>query len=275
MYFLFVLLSRPPPADLLDISEVEQNIAASENPNDQFRAVCDVVRLPGVDPLDALRLLMIYALRYERSRPDRVAELKRFVSDTLDVRDSIALVDTLLGYGGSSVRGGGGAGDLVFGGGSVFSKLTSTVKRGLNGVSNVFTQHEPVVVNLLDQLARGRLSKQAFPYVGPEPPVSKFSTVVVFYVGGATFEESAKISAINSGALPLGGAGGSGAGAAAGAGSASPGTQQQPFKVVLGGTAILNSKQFLAELKRIHDGGVAIDVAGGGGAGDRGAGMGM
>jgi len=134
-------------------------------------------------------------------------------------------------------------------------------------VENVFTQHEPHVVSLLSQLARGKLTKTSFPYCGPEPPTGRFSTVVVFIVGGATFEEATKVAAINSGALQIGGATGGLGGA-----PAAPAGTPPPFKVVLGGTTILNSRAFLAELKRMHDGGVAIDV-GGGGAGGAGTGF--
>lgn len=236
-------------------------MACSENPNDQFKSITECIRAhPDIDPLDALRLLMIYTLRYEKSRPDRVAELRRFVSDSVDgVKESISLVDTLLSYGGASVRG-----SDLFGNSSVLSKLSSQVRRGVNGVDNVFTQHEPHIVTLLDQLARGKLTKQTFPYVGAEPPQGKFSTVVVFIVGGATFEESAKVAAINRGELQLGGP--SGGPAASSGQSVVP-----PFKVVLGGTTVLNSKAFLAELKRMHDGGVAIEV----GPSSAGAGTGM
>lgn len=36
----------------------------------------------------------------------------------------------------------------------------------------------------------------------------RFSTVIVFYVGGTTYEEAAKVAAINNGTLSIGGAGG-------------------------------------------------------------------
>ena len=253
-----------PTADIFEISEQEQNVACQDDPNDQFRSITDLVRSLGatMDPLDALRLLMIYTLRYERSRPDRVGELRRFMCDSVDgLRDNVGLVDTLLQYGGAGVRG-----SDLFGSGSVLSKLSSQVRRNMNGVSNVFTQHEPHVVSLLDQLARGKLTKAAFPYVGAEPPQGRFSTVMVFIVGGATFEEAAKIAAINRGELQLGGVGASS--------SSSTPSAAPPFKVVLGGTTILNSKAFLAELKRMHDGGVAIDIGPASGSG-AGAGTGM
>lgn len=246
----------------MEVSELEQNVACQDSPNDQFKAIVELVRTSGssLDPLDALRLLMLYTLRYERARPDKVTELRRAMIDGVEgLRESVGLVDSLLQYGGAGVRGS----DLFGSGAGMLSKLTSQVRRGMNGVANVFTQHDPHLVSLLDQLARGRLTKAAFPYVGAEPPSGKFSTVVVFIVGGSTYEEAAKVAAINSGALQIGGPlGPGGTPLPIPSASASPGVP--PFRVVLGGTTVLNSKAFLAELKRMHDGGVAVEIGGAG-----------
>ena len=248
------------------MSEAEQNIAASDAPNDHFRAVSELVRTPGVDPVDALRLFMIFALRYEKSKPDRVAELRRLLTETPLMSESINLVDALLAYGGAGVRGG----DLFGTAAGLVAKLQSHVTRNMRGVENVYTQHEPVMVGLLDQIARGKLSKQAFPYVGNEPPGPRFSTVIVFVVGGVTYEEATKVAAINSGALQLGGAAAGGAASPTVPGGAA---SAPPFRVILGGTAVLNSEQFLAELMRLHTGHVAVDVAGSGNAGGAGTGL--
>lgn len=237
---------------IFELSEVEQNVACSaDSATDHFSAVVEVLRTPGIDPLDALRLLMIFALRYEKSKPEKVAELRRFVREIAG--DKVDLVDTLLAYGGASVR----SGDL-FGtsSGGMLSRLTRAVQLGVRGVENVFTQHQPLLVSLLDQLAKGRLAKAAFPYVGAEPS-TKPSTVIVLIVGGVTFEEAAKIAAINAGQLSIGGAGAPSM--STGAPSAAGGSSAPPFRVILGGTQILNSRQFLAEL--IADGTAVVDMA--------------
>ena len=118
--------------------------------------------------------------------------------------------------------------------------------------SNVYTQHSPYVVSLLGDLAKGRLKPRDFPYTGADPgPGARFGTVIVFYVGGFTYEEAAKVAAINEGKLPLGGT--SGGGGAAG-GTVSAGVAA-PFRVILGGTSIHSSQSFIAELMSTRDGG--------------------
>ena len=92
----------------------------------------------------------------------------------------------------------------------------------------------------------------------------------IFVVGGVTYEEATKVAAINSGALQLGGAAAGGAASPTVPGGAA---SAPPFRVILGGTAVLNSEQFLAELMRLHTGHVAVDVAGSGNAGGAGTGL--
>lgn len=68
------------------------------------------------------------------------------------------------------------------------------------------------------QLFKGKLSKSLFPYFGTEMPPSKLSTVMVFIIGGCTFEEAARVATLNA-------------------------SDSAPAAVVLGGTMLLNSKR--------------------------------
>jgi len=86
--------------------------------------------------------------------------------------------------------------------------------QNISGVPNVFTQHEPLVGSIVQQLQRNKLSKTMFPFMGPEL-TGPMSNIIVFIVGGATYEEACKVASLN--------ASGSGA------------------HVILGGTATHNS----------------------------------
>jgi hypothetical protein len=68
----YLVLSSSPFTDIFELSEVEQNVACNSDASEHFTAVCEVLRIPGIDPIDALRLLMIFALRYEKTRPEKV-----------------------------------------------------------------------------------------------------------------------------------------------------------------------------------------------------------
>jgi hypothetical protein len=112
----------------------------------------------------------------------------------------------------------------------MLAKISSSVKRGVKGVENVFTQHEPLLVSMLDQLRRNKLSKALFPFAGSDAPTAQVGNVVVFIVGEATYEESVKVAEMN----------------------AETKKNQALPRIMLGLTAIHNSKSFLAEMARLN-----------------------
>ncbi len=64
--------------NLMELSALEQDVSSgADSPSDQLRDICQALSEPKIDPFDALRLVMLYALRYERSKPDKVAELRK------------------------------------------------------------------------------------------------------------------------------------------------------------------------------------------------------
>jgi hypothetical protein len=69
----------------------------------------------------------------------------------------------------------------------------------------------------VQQLVKGKLSKSLFPFAGAEMPAVRMSSVIVFIIGGVTYEEAAKVAALNA-------------------------TEGHP-RVILGGTMVLNSKK--------------------------------
>ena len=212
-----------------------------------FKSIAELLSsTPRVDAFDALRLLMIFSLRYEKSAAGRCAELRRLVSEWGVGAKHLDLLDTLLSYGGAAAR----SGDL-FGTGAadkLLSRFTSAFRSSLSDATNVYTQHTPYLVTLLGELARGKLKTGLFPFTSGDPgPGARFGNVIVFVVGGITYEETAKVAGINAGTVPLPGAGGA---------SGSPATPAHaPFRVILGGTSMLSSGSFVAELMSMRDGG--------------------
>ena len=94
----------------------------------------------------------------------------------------------------------------------------------MRGVENVYTQHSPVLQTTLQDLIKGRLSTASYPFLeGAGTTRDKPQDVVVFIVGGATYEEAKMVAQVN---------------------ASSPGV-----RVVLGGTGIVNSKNFWDEVE--------------------------
>lgn len=136
----------------------------------------------------------------------------------------VDLVPKLLAYHHSlrAAPAAGGFSDL-FESSSIFSGARDRFK-GLKGVENVYTQHSPRLEATLQNLIKARLKEQQYPFVeGGGSTRDKPQDIIVFILGGATYEEAKIVAQVN---------------------ASSPGV-----RVVLGGTSIHNSKTFLDEVE--------------------------
>ncbi|KAF8160191.1 Sec1-like protein [Pholiota molesta] len=102
--------------------------------------------------------------------------------------------------------------------------------KGLKGVENVYTQHTPHLSQTLENLFRGRLKKQ----VTPSLKVLEPQDVIIFMIGGTTYEEARTITLLNQDPV-----------AASNAGIANPGG----VRLLLGGTCIHNSSSYIEMLR--------------------------
>lgn len=93
----------------------------------------------------------------------------------------------------------------------------------MKGVENVYTQHSPRLESTLQDLIKGKLSQGLYPFVeGGGQTRDKPQDIIVFMVGGTTYEEAKMVAQVN---------------------ASSPGV-----RVVLGGTTVHNSTSFLEEV---------------------------
>lgn len=92
------------------------------------------------------------------------------------------------------------------------------------GIENIYTQHTPLVKELVEQLIKGKLREASYPFLGN---LSNFKErpqeIIVFMIGGITYEETCAIQTINR----------------AYAGN---------IKILIGGTYIHNFKSFIDEV---------------------------
>uniref|UniRef100_A0A671QXN6 Vacuolar protein sorting-associated protein 45 n=1 Tax=Sinocyclocheilus anshuiensis TaxID=1608454 RepID=A0A671QXN6_9TELE len=146
---------------LMEVSEVEQELACQNDHSSAQQNVRRLLQNPRVSEIDAVRLVMLYALRYEKHSssilPSLMEELNR---KGLSERHR-KMVQAVVEYGGKRVRGS----DLITPTDAV--AITKQFFKGLKGVENVYTQHQPLLHDTLDQLIKGRLKDSQFPYLGP------------------------------------------------------------------------------------------------------------
>ncbi|KAM7373737.1 hypothetical protein PAMP_008567 [Pampus punctatissimus] len=165
---------------LMEVSEAEQELACQNDHSSAQQSVRRLLQNPRLTELDAVRLVMLYALRYERHSSSILP----------------ALMDEL------SRRG--------------------VSERHRRGVENVYTQHQPLLHDTLDQLIKGRLKDSQFPYLGASSLRDRPQDIIVFVIGGTMYEEALTVYNLN---------------------RSTPGV-----RIVLGGSNIHNTKSFLEEV---------------------------
>uniref|UniRef100_A0A8C2WY53 Vacuolar protein sorting-associated protein 45 n=1 Tax=Cyclopterus lumpus TaxID=8103 RepID=A0A8C2WY53_CYCLU len=145
---------------LMEVSEVEQELSCQNDHSNAQQSVRRLLQNPRLSELDAVRLVMLYALRYERHSSSALPALMDELSRRGVSERHRKMVKSVVEYGGKRVRGS----DLVTPTDAV--AITKQFFKGLKGVENVYTQHQPLLHDTLDQLIKGRLKDSQFPYLG-------------------------------------------------------------------------------------------------------------
>uniref|UniRef100_A0A668SRN0 Vacuolar protein sorting-associated protein 45 n=1 Tax=Oreochromis aureus TaxID=47969 RepID=A0A668SRN0_OREAU len=145
---------------LMEVSEVEQELACQNDHSSAQQNVRRLLQNPRVSELDAVRLVMLYALRYERHSSSILSSLMDELSRRGVSERHRRMVQAVVEYGGKRIRGS----DLITPTDAV--SITKQFFKGLKGVENVYTQHQPLLHDTLDQMIKGRLKDSQFPYLG-------------------------------------------------------------------------------------------------------------
>jgi len=222
---------------LMDVSQFEQELACTDDHSSHLRELMAKLQSSKVKIPDKLRLGLLYALRYET-----IGNLHRVRSAMQKggvPNDMLELMDSILQYGGTKVRAPGLYGEDH--NQNLVSKMTKSFMTSVQGVSNVYSQHVPRLMDIINAAAKGKLKPETCPYVpGSRSSSSSIKSssshgsssdviheeIIVFMVGGVTYEEATKVSEFNE-SNPAG------------------------IKVMLGGSTVHNSTSFLEELKAL------------------------
>ncbi|KAH9936618.1 Sec1-like protein [Fomitopsis serialis] len=219
-------LSRLVERDkMLDLGEVEQGLATGSGAD--LRSVQALITNPIIQPWNKLRLVILYALRYQKSQANNVASLINLMLENGVNREDAKLVYMILNIAGSDQRQ-----DDLFSAESLFAKGRSALK-GLKGVENVYMQHQPHLAETLEDLFRGRLRDTSHPFLdgaGPNASLQRPQDVIIFMIGGTTYAEARVIAMLNQESTQ--------------SGASSAGT-----RLLLGGTCVHNSSSFVEMIR--------------------------
>lgn len=201
---------------LMLVSQTEQELACSGGQAAAFEDVTKLLNDESVSDIDRLRLVMLYALRYEKESPVQLMQLINKLASA-SPKYSPGFVQFLLKQAGVDKR----TGDLY--GNRDFLNIARNMARGLKGVENVYTQHQPLLSQTMENIIKGRLRDADYPYVDNQYHNGRLQDVIIFIIGGTTYEEARVVSLLN---------------------ASTPG-----IRFILGGSVILNSKRFLKDLE--------------------------
>jgi vacuolar protein sorting-associated protein 45 len=142
---------------LLDVSAFEQELACDNDHAAHYRTLMDKLASAKVQDADKLRLSMLYALRYEETGNLKVVKTR--LADAGLPRGKVELIDALLRYGGRASR---GPGLYAHG---IMSKIGKSLSTTLQGVQNVYAQHVPPVISIIESAMKGRIREKEYPSV--------------------------------------------------------------------------------------------------------------
>ncbi|GAA5820648.1 hypothetical protein JCM10212_004317, partial [Sporobolomyces blumeae] len=221
---------------LLQVSELEQSLASNESHNSDLKAVQAALSAAETPHSAKLRLAILYALRYQKYPQNQIAGVVDLLRRE-GVEDA-EMVNIMLQFAGADQRQ-----DDLFANENFFSRGKSALK-GLKGVENVYTQHTPHLAETIDLLLRGRLKESSYPFVdgqgvSPQSGMSRPQDIILFIVGGTTYEEARHVAQLNAQFAAGQGLAGPSGGHGQGQGGQSIGVGT---RILLGGTCVHNSK---------------------------------
>ncbi|KAJ8648852.1 hypothetical protein MRB53_001875 [Persea americana] len=201
---------------LMLVSQTEQELACNGGQVSAFEAVMNLLNDESISDIDRLRLVMLYALRYEKESPVQLMQLFNKLASR-SAKYKSGLVQFLLKQAGVDKR----TGDLY--GNRDLLNIARNMARGLKGIENVYTQHQPLLFQTMENITKGRLKDVDYPFVGNHFQQGRPQEVVIFIIGGTTYEEARTVALHN---------------------ATNSGT-----RFILGGSVVLNSKRFLKDLE--------------------------
>ncbi|AYV82503.1 MAG: putative vacuolar protein sortingassociated protein 45 [Hyperionvirus sp.] len=204
---------------LFEIGELEQELACKHDHKVALEKVEKFIVDDSIDVRDKLRLALLYAIRYENEEGNQVGKFDL----TLGAHSVFV---NLMNKMGSKARGP----DIL--GGRGWKTPVATLAAMFKEVNNIFTQHKPYLCDILNFL-RTTPKAAAYPFAhGAVTPEAGWPLIVVYIIGGVTYEESLAIHNMES----------------------EPAWRNT--KIILGGSCIHNSRSFIEDL--IDD--VVLDI---------------
>ena len=145
---------------LMEVSQVEQELACTEDHSSAASEVENLLKKKNVSLENKLRLVLLYALRYEKESGNMITRFTEMLGASGASGEQMRLVTLMMEHYGSAMRGG----DL-FSNKSWLAVQKKNLQRSVKGVQNVYTQHTPYLGQVLEKVSKGVLAETLYPYL--------------------------------------------------------------------------------------------------------------
>jgi len=206
---------------LMELSKLEQDISVNDNRKEQFNQIVQIISDPKVQHLDKCKLYLLYMLKYEND--SSVNNLKNKMIEN-DLGDWVKYGDALIKYAGRQRR------NLdCFQDKDIFSKGKKFIMNAFGqGNENAFMQHISYLNGIVERMLKGKSKDNETININNNSGMNepKVNNLIIFVFGGITFEETRDLTLLGN---------------------------QLGVNIICGGTNVVNSKSFLAEMSMIKE----------------------
>jgi len=206
---------------LMELSKLEQDISVNDNKKEQFNQIVQIISDEKVQHLDKCKLYLLYMLKYEND--PSVNNLKNIMIEK-ELGDWVKYGDALIKYAGKQRR------DLdCFQDKDIFSKGKKFFLNAFGqGNENAFMQHTSYLNGIVERMLKGKSKDNETVNINYNSGINepKFNNLIIFVFGGITFEEIRDLTLLGN---------------------------QMGVNIICGGTNVINSKSFLAEMSMIKE----------------------
>lgn len=172
--------------NLIELGPLEQEIVVENSQPKHFEAVMSHVRDSRITDQNALRLSLLFALKYENTKDyaTNIEDIKGALYSRHNGDKMIEVLDRFVLFAGSSVR----RFEPLFLNKSIFSKAKNLIGLDETG-QNKFMQYTSHFSTLLQRIEKKQLDQTNYPAIRELPGSLEPKKIIVFYVGGVTYEE--------------------------------------------------------------------------------------
>ena len=200
---------------LLEISSLEQEVACNDNKKEQMNKILNIIKNNSLSKskFEKVKLFLLFCLRYEEDTIN-IEALKNAMKEN-NMGDYCNIADLLLKYCGSKQRNCDLLGNKDF-----ISKHLNKITSAFKDIPNIFTQHTSLLSNLVKKMNEKKCNE--IETLNGNSKQDKFSKMLIFNLGGATYEEARDMNTFS---------------------------RQTKIDVVYGGTNMINSRDFITLLE--------------------------